>query len=226
MDEIYNKIYISNSYPYLRPFISEGDPKKCKIFLVGINPATPILPTELDKTTYIELIQDYEKFLSYYRNYRKSKFKTEISRTRYGIESFKKWLKQYTSAQILETDVYTYPTESLVELDKINPDILVISKEIFVNVLKECRPELVIIYGKRAADTFFDLAQINKFQLFIYDTNSNKIQQMEQTVPFAKINIFGKEAYIAVCRHFMYYGKTGESYKNFKDKLKNLVSKV
>jgi len=62
---------------YYRPLICNGELSNADIFFVGINPATPILQKDLPIDEYVNLILDYEKFISFYKQSRTSKGKSE-----------------------------------------------------------------------------------------------------------------------------------------------------
>ena len=62
-NNIFNNIYLGEEYSYLRPYISKRNPYDSKVFLVGINPATPITPIQLNIDEYIGLLKNYEKFM-------------------------------------------------------------------------------------------------------------------------------------------------------------------
>lgn len=71
-----------DSKAYYRPFICNGELTQVDTFLIGINPATPILQSELDIDEYVKLLLNYDEFIKYYKRQRVSKGKTELSRTR------------------------------------------------------------------------------------------------------------------------------------------------
>lgn len=213
-----------NSKAYYRPFICNGDLSKVNIFFVGINPATPIFEKDLEINEYVRLLLNYDEFIKIYKKTRLSKGKTEFSRTRIGINSFMEWLNAKTESSILETNIITYPTESLKLLRKEPINIIDNGKEIFYKILLKFTPSLLILHGK---ETFTKVVEILNEKGMLIDCGNNlrqPIEQIEKQVPFINFEYpNGKTGYIVSCRHFMYYGKTGNSYKEFKNKLENLL---
>ncbi|HOB12253.1 MAG TPA: hypothetical protein PLM20_06700 [Syntrophomonadaceae bacterium] len=64
---------------YYRPLICQGNHEYIKLFLVGLNPATPISENEMSLDKYVKLISHYDEFLGYFRS------KHEITKTRKAI---------------------------------------------------------------------------------------------------------------------------------------------
>lgn len=210
---------------YFRPFVCSGDLSKVNIFLVGINPATPITPKDLDVDTYVDLLLNYDKFISFYKKSRKDRFKSEISRTRLGMSSFVDWLCQYTHSSVLETDVIAYPTASLKELKREPEQIRNYGKEIFLDLLLEFRPSLVILHGKKTVQYTMEVFTEHKVKLLDTIDLDSTIEDMESKHILTKIDYGDKTGIIMACRHFMYYGKDGETFKTFKGNvLSNLRS--
>lgn len=225
-EHVFDKVLIHEKHPYLRPFICKGDPKKSKVFLVGTNPATPIYSSDIPKHEYINLIQDYEKFLDFYSKIRRKKNKPTISRTRQGITSFLQWLKSIHPYPILETDIYTYPTENVEMLDKVNQEIIDFSQKVFVDILKENKPQLVILYGKRTVNSFLQLIKRENWKCTLNRDEGLAVSYLEMNPPFGKITLENHSIHIVVARHLMYYGKTGDSYGLFKSKLTEIFEKL
>ena len=111
-------IVIGESLPYLRPFICKGNWKRAKVMLTGINPATPISPAEITYEDYRKLLEDYDSFLVFYQKKRKQAGKTALSRTRQGIGALVEFIWKETGSSVIETDVCTYPTASVKELER------------------------------------------------------------------------------------------------------------
>ena len=118
-NNIFNNIYLGEEYSYLRPYISKRNPYDSKVFLVGINPATPITPIQLNIDEYIGLLKNYEEFMEFYSKSRESQNKSKISRTRMGINSLVNWIEQEFNTGVIETDIFTYPTKNIKELKAI-----------------------------------------------------------------------------------------------------------
>ncbi len=127
------------------------------ISLVGINPATPIYPDELDIDEYAGLLLDYDRFLAYYRQKRLDANKAPLSRTRTGMHSFIKWLAQAIPAPIVETNVIPYPTSRSKDLAKVPDWVKSRAREIFVQLLHRVRPRLLLLHGK---DTVIETVEL------------------------------------------------------------------
>lgn len=212
---------------YYRPFICNGDLSKVNIFFVGINPATPIFPNEMDINEYVELLFNYDKFMDYYRTSRTNLNKNEISRTRIGMNSFLSWLSNHTEHAILETDVIPYPTASLRELKKESKCTIDKGKDIFYNLVAAFKPSLLILHGKKTIEHVNEIF-IEK-GLFL-DNGINikqSIKEMEQQSPLMTFKYDnGKIGIIIACRHFMYYGNKGNSFDLFRKRTFELINRI
>lgn len=210
---------------YYRPFICNGNLSKAEIFFVGINPATPIFPSEIDINEYVELLLNYEKFIEYYRANRIHLNKSEISRTRIGMNSFFSWLSNYTEYSILETDVIPYPTASLKELKKEPKCVIDKGKDIFYSLVTEFKPSLIILHGKKTVKKFNKIF-IEKGLILTNEINvEQSIEKMELQSPLATFKYDnGKIGTIIACRHFMYYGKKGDSFNLFRQRTLKLLN--
>ena len=221
-NNIFNDIYLGEEYPYLRPYISKRNPYDSKVFLVGINPATLITPMQLNIDEYIGLLKNYEKFMEFYSKSRESQNKSKISRTRMGINSLVNWIEQEFDTGVIETDIFTYPTKNVKELNNIDKNILNKSIEKFWQVLLEFQPDIVILYGSLALNEFKKLV-ISKNEEIKYYSEEDKIEYIEEKCPYAKLNIGTKDVNIIACRHLMYYGNNGNSFKKLRENIKNII---
>ena len=221
-NNIFNDIYLGEEYPYLRPYISKRNPYDSKVFLVGINPATPITPIQLNIDEYIGLLKNYEKFMEFYSKSRESQNKSKISRTRMGINSLVNWIEQEFNTGVIETDIFTYPTKNIKELNNIDKNILNKSIEKFWEVLLEFKPDIVILYGSLALNEFKKLV-ISKNKEIKYYSEEDKIEYIEEKCPYAKLNIGTKNVNIIACRHLMYYGNNGNSFKKLRKNIKMII---
>lgn len=221
-NNIFNDIYLGEKYPYLRPYISKRNPYDSKAFLVGINPATPITPMQLNIDEYIGLLENYEEFMEFYSKSRESQNKSKISRTRMGINSLVNWIEQEFNTGVIETDIFTYPTKNIKELNNIDKNILNKSIEKFWEVLLEFQPDIVILYGSLALNEFKKLV-ISKNKEIKYYSEEDKIEYIEEKCPYAKLNIGTKNVNIIACRHLMYYGNNGNSFKKLRENIKMII---
>ena len=221
-NNIFNDIYLGEEYPYLRPYISKRNPYDSKVFLVRINPATLITPMQLNIDEYIGLLKNYEEFMEFYSKSRESQNKSKISRTRMGINSLVNWIEQEFNTGVIETDIFTYPTKNVKELNNIDKNILNKSIEKFWQVLLEFQPDIVILYGSLALNEFKKLV-ISKNEEIKYYSEEDKIEYIEEKCPYAKLNIGTKDVNIIACRHLMYYGNNGNSFKKLRENIKNII---
>ena len=221
-NNIFNDIYLGKEYPYLRPYISRRNPYNVRVFLVGINPASPITPKQLNIDEYIGLLKNYEEFMEFYSKSREIQNKSKISRTRMGINSLVNWIEEEFNTGVIETDIFTYPTKNVKELNNIDKNILNKSIEKFWEVLLEFQPDIVILYGSLALNEFKKLV-ISKNKKIKYYLEEDKIEYIEEKCPYAKLNIGTKNINIIACRHLMYYGNNGNSFKKLRENIKKII---
>lgn len=221
-NNIFNDIYLGEEYPYLRPYISKRNLYDSKVFLVGINPATPITPMQLNIDEYIGLLKNYEEFMEFYSKSRESQNKSKISRTRMGINSLVNWIEQEFNTGVIETDIFTYPTKNIKELNNIDKNILNKSIEKFWEVLLEFQPDIVILYVSLALNEFKKIV-MSKNKKIKYYSEEDKIEYIEEKCPYAKLNIGTKNINIIACRHLMYYGNNGNSFKKLRENIKKII---
>lgn len=213
-----------NSKAYYRPFICRGELSRIDVFLVGINPATPILEKDLEIDEYVRLLLNYDEFISFYKESRTSIGKTEFSRTRTGINAFIEWLNTKTDFGILETNVIPYPTENLKLLWKEPLKIIENGKDIFYKILMIFMPRLLILHGKESVTQVIEILNKKEMLMISGIDLAQSIAQIETHVPFINFEYpNGKKGLIVCCRHFMYYGKTGNSFLKFRNKLEELI---
>ena len=141
-----------------RPFICEGNPLNCKIFIVGINAAT-------------EMQQDFWSFWSEEAGFNKAKwlesYKAEraaqplkkgktrrntVSNTRKRID----WIVDATKpVKILETNLFVKATPTAKELKAGDR-----RSEVFEYLLETIKPEVIFLHGKQTIKYFEKLYDI------------------------------------------------------------------
>lgn len=210
---------------YYRPFICNGDLEKVEIFFVGINPATLIFPEDMEIDNYVNLLLDYEKFIKYYKELRLKNDKDEFSRTRIGMNAFFSSLRAISDVGIIETDVIPYPTANLKLLKKEPRYISEQGKEIFFQLVMKFTPRMLIFHGKKSIDNALEIfaskGLIPQEQINLEE----KIEEMEKLAALLEFEYpNGKKGVIMACRHFMYYGSRGESFKGFREKVLKIIS--
>ncbi|KJS20072.1 MAG: hypothetical protein VR72_16070 [Clostridiaceae bacterium BRH_c20a] len=209
---------------YYRPFICNGDLSKVDIFFVGINPATPISPIEIDIDSYVSLLLNYDEFIRFYKEYRISQDKDQISRTRMGMNSFLSWLANHTDLAVIETDAIPYPTANVKELKREPKHVIDKGKEIFYQLVTEFQPKLLILHGKKTVEHVAYILTHGKVIPPGQVDLEQSIEQMELKSPIIEFNYpNGKKGYIMACRHFMYYGSTGDSFEEFRKRILSIV---
>ncbi len=183
-------------YPDPRPFVCDGNPLDCNIFIVGINPATKM---EMNfENFWNEDGFDKQKWIEAYKNERAStplkigkKKRLLVSPTRRSIDHI---VKHVTSGKILETNLYTKQTANaslLEETDK--------KTEIFEFLINEIKPKIVVLHGKSVKDFFrknyddrisdddFTEINITNFRTLAYST-----KHLSRRWSFEKLEELGK----------------------------------
>lgn len=216
----------NSDLPYFRPFVCNGDQSNYDIFLVGINPATPIFIKDMDIDKYVNLLINYDDFYKEYQKIRENAGKNTISRTRKGTVNFVNELRMKTGKTILETNVIPYPTSNIKELKKIPDDVKKYGMELFYSVLIEYTPGVIIVFSKTSLKYLVEILCEHKI---IESIGSIKkpIKVIEDSAnPFIQFSYLnGKKGAIFVCRHLMYYGDKGNSFSNFREKIINYLKK-
>jgi hypothetical protein len=183
-------------YPDPRPFVCDGNPLDCNIFIIGINPATKMEMNFED--FWDEDGFDKQKWLEAYINERANaplkvgkKKRLLVSPTRRSIDHI---VKHATSGKILETNLYTKQTANaslLEETDK--------KTEIFEFLINEIKPKIVVLHGKSVKDFFrenydekinddeFAEIKIKKFRTLAYAT-----RHLSRGWSFEKLEELGK----------------------------------
>ncbi len=133
----------------LRPFVCEGSPLECEVFLVGFNPASPMSVDFWDfwKDSYgFNKCAWFEKYKYERRNRPLKRGRTrrnEVSNTRRTIDVV---VESARPVKCLETNIYANATEQKSDLkakDRVTAP--------FDYLLHEVAPKLVIAHGRDAA---------------------------------------------------------------------------
>ena len=101
-------------------------------------------------------------------------------------------------------------------------NILNKSIEKFWQVLLDFKPDIIILYGSLALNEFKKLV-ISKNMEIKYYSEEDKIEYIEEKCPYAKLNIGTKDVNIIACRHLMYYGNNGNSFKKLRENIKKII---
>ena len=161
-----------------RPFICDGNPLECEIFIVGFNAATE-MQTKFDE--FWSNVNGFNKseWLKCYISERQAKplrpgktRKNRVSATRQRIE----WLTEYLYPfSCLETNLFSKATIDAKSLDKSNQ-----TTEVFDLLLDTVKPKLIITHGVDAR-RYFE----NKLGLTIPE---NEIVQLGDNLTFIAIS--------------------------------------
>ena len=143
----------------VRPFVCDGNPFDCQIFIVGINPATQM------NAGFLEFWSDSVGFdkTSWFQHYvteRKNKPLKEgrtrrqtLSNTRTRIE----WLcTALKPDKILETNLYAKPTATAAELLQGDRRI-----DLFNFLVNTIRPKILFLHGKETKEAVERLLSVN-----------------------------------------------------------------
>lgn len=134
-----------------RPFVCEGSPLECEVFIVGINPATTL------KNDFWAFWSDdggfnKTKWLEYYISERQLNANPEkrrpnrLSNTRQRIE----WITESANpVKILETNLFAKATKKAKELTKADKE-----NSVFYFLLETIKPKLIFIHGKKPKEYF------------------------------------------------------------------------
>jgi hypothetical protein len=132
----------------LRPFVCDGSPLDCTIFLVGINPATSL---EMDFWDFWESNRGYDKKRWSQELLAKKaakllaagkKFRPAFSNTRQRIEAF---VEAAGGAPVLETNIYAMASRNLKSLAKSDRNTAP-----FKFLVETIRPKIIVVHGKDA----------------------------------------------------------------------------
>ena len=134
----------------VRPFVCDGSPLDCEVFIVGFNPATSM---QMDFWQFWRSGYGFNKeaWLIAYKEERKHRPLTPgktrrnlLSNSRRIIE----WILDETSSvRCLETNIYAAPTENAIDL--------VSEKRItapFDFLMEKIQPRLIVVHGEEAAE--------------------------------------------------------------------------
>jgi hypothetical protein len=134
----------------LRPFVCDGSPLDCTVFLVGFNPATSM---DADFWEFWRSDRGYDK-LSWFRQYLAEraakpltpgkKFRPAISPTRRNIDAF---VEGAGAARVLETNVYAKASDDMKSLDLTSRETAP-----FRFLLATVQPKVIVVHGKLAVE--------------------------------------------------------------------------
>ena len=183
----------------LRPFVCEGYPLECDIFIIGINPATS------SETKFFDYWDgdkfNKSKWFEQYQNERAARGKRKSSPTRTKIESLAETFNK-SGFKCMETNVYKFATPGVKDLTKGDKNTDVLSF-----LLKTIKPKALFVHGKEAEKFIMKELDIHK----IPDSN-----------PFVHDGKFGKLA-ICITKHLLYEKK--QKIESCAEELMTLIKK-
>lgn len=146
-----------------RPFVCNGNPLDCEVFIVGFNPATAIKDSKFTDF-FINGVFDKEKFTNIYKSARAEqreqagKEGNKISKTRKGIDLISTQLEK-EEIKTLETNVYFKPTSKAKELKKEDRNA-----GQFLELLSLFKgsnnPKVIFIHGGKTLKTFAKMLKL------------------------------------------------------------------
>ena len=215
----YKKIYQwlmneTNTTVAFRPFLTNGNPYKSRIFLVGANAIPSFQVDKEEVSTFAESLVDRELFMQlFHEQY------VTAPREFKGSIYFNQWLEQ-RGESVIYTTLNTYQLEQASDAksaEKEDATNFMRGQHIFNEVLQEFQPEIIILQGTPAFQQFKTMYAES---LVIYNPSVTKVPLLEAEGPFAEMNYeSGKKAHIFVTRSMSYYGKDGNSFEQFKGNL-------
>lgn len=214
---------------YFRPLLCKGRIDHLPIFIVGINPATPIYPNQKGLEEYYNLITNYEAFMKLYSDARVAEGKKPLSKTRESIKSIVEWLSTKTPASIAETNIIPYPTEKAALLKKEPESVLNQGKDIFYRLLMHYQPEILILHGKSTSQMLAELL-FHKGLVAVNEKDEllATILKMDYSAnsPLAEFNYpDGESCSIVAYKHFKYYGPNGKDSSLFRGRIEELFNR-
>lgn len=213
-------------HPYYRPFVVNNIDEKYDVFLVGINPATPIYMKDIPIDGYVDLLTNKEKFRMEYERIRLKNGKSVKSQTRNGIENFVSTIENSTQKKVLVTNVNFYPTKSEDKLKKVEKGAKNHGTELFLQVLMSHLPKVIIVHSKGAIKNLVRTLYHNKI---IESPRSFKgsVKEMKNTdgpyLEFYYRDDKDKKCAIFVSEHLRFYGNNGYSFSFYRDKIINYL---
>jgi len=211
---------------FYRPFIPRPiNEASFDIYLMGINPATPISVQQYSLDYYVRALVCPIKYKKMYSDIRGGNGKS--SRTRIGIASFSEELRTRTGLNVLETNVIPYPTRSLKELrcyEREHPNVIHQAESLFYELLLIDQPKVLIVYSKASLLYLLNILEARNLLKFNDDLRvliKKPIRVLEKESTLQFVYPTGEEAEIFICRHLMYYGHHGKSFTDFKARIFN-----
>lgn len=188
-----------NGNQQLRPFVCNGNPLNCEVFIVVYNPATEMERLFLDD--WCDNGFDKKQWMKYYVEERQNKVSktgrksNKLSNTRQRIE----WLSKSLPYQCLETNLYSKSTRKANDLKPEDKDTT-----LFQFLIDEIKPKVLVIHGVQVKKDFEKLFNLS-------------LKQDD----FLTCTIYGNSVLIVSKRHFS-RGWSKSAVDGFADEIKNV----
>ncbi|MFL9651267.1 hypothetical protein [Exiguobacterium sp. s157] len=208
---------------YFRPFVVESPDSKGNVFIVGINPATPMEVTDFEDTNeYIDLIYNRSQFMERMQKLRIRDGKSRLSKTRVGLNAFVKDLEAKSSGviNVVETNMNALPTKSAkcLSLPK-NKQAAVYGAQIFKKVFFHYKPSVVIVHSKQALGELMALLETEKLNPSVTFNPKVRLVDWISAGPITFTYEDGTSGTIFCSKHFMYHGHAGQSFQPLKEQV-------
>jgi len=222
---------VSGCESLFRPFLCRGDLNKVKAFIVGYNPATPIVHNEIDIGVYAYMMLHYEQFENFIREYRKGcltktgRKKRELSPTRQGITWCQEWLRPLISGTVLEMNVNAYPTpkSNLLKVEK--EEVVEKGHKIFGFLLKRFRPEIVVMHGNETFEQFIRYSK--EWNIEVRPCIPSAIEEIQRVGSIAIVYYEdGTEGKVFLCRHFCRINMYKSQFNDFRETVEKENGKI
>lgn len=207
---------------YFRPLLAKSKTSRGNVFIVGINPATPMKRADFqDMNEYIELLYNRSRFMERMQEVRIRDGKSSLSRTRIGLNEFVRDLeaKSHGVIEVIETNVNTYPTEQAEMLKSTPTKLVEHGYRIFHEVLVAYQPEVIIVHSVKAVRELVRLLESER--MVPYQTFRRKLRLNDWIkkgpIPFTYWN--GESGTIFCAPHFKNHGKAGTSFEPLKKQI-------
>lgn len=208
---------------YFRPFVVESPDSKGNVFIVGINPATPMKVKDFEDTSeYIDLIYNRSRFMERMQTLRIRDGKSRLSKTRVGLNAFVKDLEAKSSGviNVVETNMNAWPTKSAkcLSLPR-NKQAAVYGAQIFKRVFFHYKPSVLIVHSKQALGELLAFLEIEKLNPSVTFDSNVRLVDWIAAGPITFTYEDGTIGTIFCSKHFMYHGHVGHSFQPLKEQV-------
>lgn len=199
-----------------RPFLTNGNPYKARVFLVSANASPVFLVEQAGEPLFAEALINHKILTELYGNELSA-----ASREFKGSLQFEQWMQEVYDENVLYTSLNTYQTNDAKLAKTLDEKNYARGQVIFSEVLEEFQPEIIILQGSVA---FSQFKTMYADQLEILNMTDSKVQDIEDAGAFAKLRYTnGRVATVLVTRSMSYFGKDGAKFEQFKEHLMKML---